>query len=228
MTTRSATVIPIALAGLLLTGCTPGVWRGDVVVALDPALRDQAGRWPTLEVDLLAVPQADAATWQTVPVAAYFEPDNQGRAAAPRVTIWFDGQHPVGVLKRDDPIWESWQGQKADTLVAFANLLAVERAPVAVPATGTPAPADQRRLVLSLLEDRVPLDRSGRLVIKANALGLAPVTAASAATAKLGQDPAQPGQIRTAGDDHAGSGAAPQAKPSPVRRAEHDDTDTLR
>lgn len=205
----------VAAALLLAAGCS-GTWRGEVLVVLDPALRDAAGRWPTLEVDLVGGAAADAARWQAVPVEAYFEPGSQARSGAPRVTLWFDGDHPAGTLSEQDPIWELWTRQGADTLVVFANLLAGERGSQA---PGAPGPADGRRLLVPLAKDRVPLDRDGRLVLRAVPSAILPLPAVPADGA---QAPGAPAQTRNAGDQAPAGGDQPAPRPSPIRRATSD------
>jgi hypothetical protein len=209
-------LLPILAALGILAGCGPKPWRGDVVVSLDPGLRGADGRWPVLEMDLIGTSQGDAARWQAVPVQAYFDPGSQARASAPRVTIWFDGDHPVATLKKDDVTWDGWGKAHADTLVVFADLLALER-PTATPGQPPPpAVADERRLVLSLMDDKVPLDRAGRLVLLANARGIQPAPDERASNGTAGAKGGS-AQTRTAGADEDGRTDAP--KVSPIRRA---------
>ncbi len=204
------------LAVLLCAGCSD-TWRGEVQVVLDPALRDAAGRWPTLDVDVVGGAAADAARWQAIPVEAYFEPGSQARSAAPRLTLWFDGDHPVGTIAADDPMWDLWTKQGADTLVIFANLLACERGSQV---TGTAPGVDARRLLVPLAKGRIPLDRNGRLLLRASPGMIAPVVAAPATERSSASG--APAQTRQADGQTEHADDTPTQRPSPIRRATSD------
>ncbi len=136
-----------------------------VRVSLSPAYR-ASGLTPTLEVDVVGLPAAEAQRLSEEPVGGYFGASGTLRRSLPRFTAYFDRQDAgAKTLPRDGGLWRAWQDAGAEALVVVAN----------IPGFSDQAgPADPRRLVVPLSEvppggpvwievDRTGLRRRGDL-----------------------------------------------------------------
>lgn len=136
-----------------------------VRVSLSPAYR-ASGLTPTLEVDVVGLPAAEAERLSEEPVGGYFGASGTLRRSLPRFTAYFDRQDAgAKTLPRDGGLWRAWQDAGAEALVVVAN----------IPGFSDQAgPADPRRLVVPLSEvppggpvwievDRTGLRRRGDL-----------------------------------------------------------------
>lgn len=147
----SAAVLGGAIA---LGGCGPNYGAYDVNVSLDPAMaRD--GRYPSVEVDLVAVSASERNAWVGKPVNEYFSGGDAFRRDATKITFVFSNDSPEPKrLSRRDPIWKTWKGRQE--LFILANLSG---------ASGAGA-SDPRRLILSLDTRRWPSDRKLEILIQ--------------------------------------------------------------
>lgn len=112
-----------AAATMALTGCGGSSFRTyDVDVALDPALVAARGGSVAAEVDLVGIPEAQAAQWRAYSLGSYFGGDDPMRAGAARQALVFKPGGPQKqTLSRTDPIWNQWKQQGATSLVVMAQ-----------------------------------------------------------------------------------------------------------
>lgn len=154
---RRAVLATGVVAGAMALGaCGPRYAAYDVSVSLDPAMaRD--GRYPAVEVDLIAVSSSERDRWVSKPVSEYFSGNDPFRRDASKKTMQFSTDNPGPiVLSRRDPMWQTWKGRQE--LFILANLGGV---------SGTGA-SDPRRLVLSLDTRRWPGDRKLEILVQSS------------------------------------------------------------
>ncbi|MCC6679065.1 MAG: hypothetical protein IT436_18225 [Phycisphaerales bacterium] len=108
---------------MALTGCGGSSFRTyDVDVSLDPALVAARGGSVAAEVDLIGVPEAQAAQWRAYSLGSYFGGDDPMRAGAARHPIVFKpGAAQKQTLSRTDPVWNQWKQQGATSLVVMSQ-----------------------------------------------------------------------------------------------------------
>ncbi len=152
--TRMIVGAAVMTTALALGACGPKYAAFDVQVSLDPAMaRD--GRYPAVEVDLVAVSSNERDRWISKPVSEYFSGNDQFRRDASKYTMRFSNETPGPLtLSRRDPIWQTWKGRQE--LFIMANLGGV---------SGSGA-SDPRRLVLSLDTRRWPGDRKLEILVQ--------------------------------------------------------------
>lgn len=108
---------------MVLTGCGGSSFRTyDVEVSLDPAFVASRDGALAAEVDLVGVPEAQAAQWRSYSMNDYFGGDDPMRAAAPRYPIVFKpGAGQAQTLSRTDPVWNRWKQAGATSLVVMSQ-----------------------------------------------------------------------------------------------------------
>ncbi len=145
----------LLMVGLLfvpaMIGCssTPKAGKYTYHVTLDESLRTASGIMPSIELDFIGIRDDEAdnerAQWQAVAVDTYFQPGNALRASAPKYTMSFSNENAGSQrLTNDAPIWSTWSGRGATTMVIIASV------PMQTPAGGV----DPRKLMLTLMNDR--------------------------------------------------------------------------
>src|SRR5262245_44738908 len=90
-------------------------YTGTLVVSPDASLRD-AGKLPPLQVDLVAVNDADAAEWSAYSMDAYFSGNDKRRAGARDYTktlTFGAGSEGAQTVAAKDPIWNTWASRGA-------------------------------------------------------------------------------------------------------------------
>lgn len=126
-------------------GCTPGMGRYNVEVALDPSLADRAGGPPQVTVDLVGLNDTQVSAWTNKSMTAYWTPSDRMRAEARGVRhemTFGPGNAGPKTLSKTDPIWETWKSRGAMHLFVLADLPG---------ASGDqPGDADGRRKILPL------------------------------------------------------------------------------
>lgn len=158
----------LAFAGLL-GGCSskPKMGAYNIQVSLDPALAG-APAVPSIEVDIVGVPDARRALWNAQSLNAYFSAANADRHAADKHTMNFgSGQVAPQTLARNAAIWKTWLDGGATQVYIMASLPGVS--------TDAPGDMDPRRLILPL--DTRQWDRGQTIEIEVQANRLVPRTA---------------------------------------------------
>ena len=119
----------MALVGVVLMACfsggcgsKPRMGQYTIEVALDPALSSSA-RVPTIDVDLVAVQQANEAQWESYDLGSYFAASDQLRMSANRHVMQFGpGNTAPRTLDADNDIWDSPSWSGARKVYVLANL----------------------------------------------------------------------------------------------------------
>lgn len=163
---RRAGLWAMALLSLVLLGggCTsPG---RDVVVSLDEKLRDAQGRMPSVQVDLIAVPEAEFRAWRDIPVDEYWTEGNTLAASPNKFSMTFKSSDKARLLPKENDLWKTWSKKDATQLVAVAFIPGVK-------GSGK-GEADPRRLLFPL--DRQRWEKWGPIQITVQPTGLATTT----------------------------------------------------
>jgi hypothetical protein len=112
----------VMAASMALGGCSGSPKYGpyDVTITLDQDLK-QGAQWPSLEVDLVGVGEADRPRWSDKSIDAYFSSGDPLRSDAKSHgeahTMRFSSADPnPKTLSKGDPIWKTWQ-KKPDMFV---------------------------------------------------------------------------------------------------------------
>lgn len=143
-----AALICIALA---ISACAVGCCNGemkpfDVSVSLHDSLKDTRGVLPAVEVDVVAVNNADLPTWEQKSMTEYFSPGDTLRAAADKYVFRLGEDHKSETLSKDGAagkkLWDDWKKQGA------MNLLILSSYPS--PQPDLPGDQDPRRRTLPL------------------------------------------------------------------------------
>ncbi len=128
-------------------GCTPGMDRFNVEVALDLSLAQRPGGPPQITVDLVGLNDTQVSAWSSKRMTEYWTPNDRLRAESKsfrREMTFGPGNAGPKRLEKSDPIWDTWKSRGAMHLFALAELPAA--------AADQPGDADGRRRIL-------PLDR---------------------------------------------------------------------
>jgi len=142
-------LVPLAL--LAAIGCG-GMGRYNVHVALDhQGFRRELNTIPSVEVNLVAVNASEYPVWHGYSVTQYWTPDNPLRVTSVRQgqgkVLTFGEQPPFEqVLRRADPVWDTWADKGAMHLIILSNYPRVS--------TDLPGDADVRRVILPLAKRR--------------------------------------------------------------------------
>ena len=112
--------MPFLILALAFTGC---VSQYKVVVDFSPILRDHFIEYPTIEVDIAAVTEAEADEVKQMGVENYFAPGSGIRSRLQSQTVFFyrEELHSF-LLPSRAPIWNSWLQKKPDTILVIASL----------------------------------------------------------------------------------------------------------
>jgi hypothetical protein len=107
-------------------GCGgPKMGMYNLVVTPDASLRDSSTqKMSQVEVALVGVKEADAATWRDYKVDSFFSGNDPFRAGAKEYTktLTFSNDQPgAQTVKEKDPIWKVWKDRGVTKLFIFAN-----------------------------------------------------------------------------------------------------------
>lgn len=139
-------VAVICLAGLA-GGCGEGFNVQVLLDKNDPGLKDEKGALKSIEVNIVAVNDAEWPRWEQMSMSDYWEVGNAMRTSAVKHVMTFsEGSPDFQVLKKADPIWQTWLKQRqAKHLLVLAFLPGIKDQVGA---------ADPRRAILPLKVDR--------------------------------------------------------------------------
>ena len=108
------------LLALFFTGC---VSQQKVVVDFSPTLRGYFHEYPTIEVDIAAITDAEADEIKQMGVEEYFAPGNGIRGRLETQTVYFYREEIHSfVLPSRAPIWFRWNQKKPTTIIVIASL----------------------------------------------------------------------------------------------------------
>ena len=132
----------------VLSGCSAGAQRHEIVIGLDPRLAESASR-PTILVDAVGLTDAERRQWDAMPLSSYWMPGSAARAAVKGRTVSArfgpERAEPVRV-SIDNEVWTARRKAGARWLYVVANL------PGGV--ADRPGTDDPRRLAISLTEPK--------------------------------------------------------------------------
>lgn len=136
--------LPISAFSL---GCCNGEMRAfDVNVGLHDSLKDARGVLPAVEVDVVAVNNADLPTWQQKSMTEYFSPGDPLRASADKYVFRLGEDHKSATLQKDSAegkkLWDDWKKQGAMYLLVLSSYPS--------PQPDLPGDQDPRRRTLPL------------------------------------------------------------------------------
>lgn len=110
--------------------CSPRSYPFTYSVVMDDNLRLPNGQFPTIEVDLVGVNEAEKDVFEGLSVNEYFAPNNRQRANAKKqtVTLSTSSTGPFE-LEKNAPFWDDWIGRRgrdsgsgATNVFIFANM----------------------------------------------------------------------------------------------------------
>ena len=105
---------------VLCTGC---VSQYKVVVGFSTALKDHFTEIPTIEVDIAAVTDGEAAEVKQMGVEKYFDPGSGIRNRLQSQTCFFYREEQnTYVLPSRAPVWQSWQLKEPTNILVIASL----------------------------------------------------------------------------------------------------------
>ncbi|GHV91804.1 hypothetical protein AGMMS50268_23070 [Spirochaetia bacterium] len=112
----------LLLAGVLL-GLDSCYKHYLITIGISKALADYYNIYPSIEVDITAVPSSMADEIKTAGVESYFAPDSRLRVEAAPYTVRFSEEitAPVTLTYRELG-WRKWVKKKPDKLVLLVNL----------------------------------------------------------------------------------------------------------
>ena len=113
--------IPLILAlAFIFTGC---VSQYKVVVDFSPVLRTHFHEYPTIEVDIAAITDAEADEIKQMGVENYFAPGSGTRQQLQTQTVFFyrEELHSF-VLPSRAPVWFSWKQKEPTSILVIASL----------------------------------------------------------------------------------------------------------
>jgi outer membrane lipoprotein-sorting protein len=177
------TAVPLSLFALLVTGlfCSGCVSQYKVVVDFSPELRDHFNQFPTIEVDIAAVTDSEAAEVQKAGVEKYFSPDSGFRKQFHSQTCFFDREEQyIYVLPSRAPVWKTWLLKEPTSLLVIASL---------PPDSSADPQADPRYLVIKMAQSFV-LARTVNIMVEPDRI----VQLARTAKTKGDKDSAEAGQ----------------------------------
>jgi hypothetical protein len=135
----------VGVAAACLAGLAGGCEGFNVHVLLDkndPGLKDAKGTLKSIEVNIVAVNDTELPRWEQMSMSSYWEPDNPIRKSAVKYVMTFGEKAPEEqLLKKTDPIWQTWKERKATQLLILAFLPGI---------ADQPGKADPRRVILTL------------------------------------------------------------------------------
>jgi hypothetical protein len=148
---KSLKRVALSCLAIMLSACALGCCNGemrafDVNVALHDSLKDARGVLPAVEVDVVAINNADLPTWEQKSMTEYFSPGDPLRASADKYVFRLGEDHKSDTLTKDGAagkkLWEDWKKQGA------MNLLILSSYPS--PQPDLPGDQDPRRRTLPL------------------------------------------------------------------------------
>jgi hypothetical protein len=108
------------LSFLSLSACVSSY---KVVVTVSPEVKTFYNGWPSLEVDVAAVSDADASALEKIKNEDYFAPNSALRAKIEPKTFYFTEEDTARAkLGSRDDLWKDWLKNKATTLFVIASL----------------------------------------------------------------------------------------------------------
>jgi hypothetical protein len=111
-----------AVLGICLGLCSC-VTEYKVVVGVSPEVKNFYKAFPSLEVDVAAVSDADAKALQNVKNEDYFAPNSALRARIEPKTFYFTEEDTGrATLRSRDKIWKDWNKNKPTTIFVIASL----------------------------------------------------------------------------------------------------------
>lgn len=148
-------------------GCCNGEMKSfDINVSLHDSLKDARGVLPAVEVDVVAVNNADLPTWEQKSMTDYFSPGDPLRASADKYVFRLGEDHRSETLSKDSAtgkkLWENWKKQGA------MNLLVLSSYPT--PQPDLPGDQDPRRRTLPLDCSRWDKETTLQFQIKSSGL----------------------------------------------------------
>ena len=108
------------IPAFILTGC---VSQYKVVVDFSPELQPHFVEFPTIEVDIAALTDAEADEVKQMGVEKYFAPGSGIRQRLNVQTCFFSKEERYTyVLPSRAPVWQTWKQKKPSTLMVIASL----------------------------------------------------------------------------------------------------------
>ncbi|MFP3040550.1 hypothetical protein LQZ19_01900 [Treponema primitia] len=105
---------------LLFSGC---VSQYKVVVGFSPQLQEYFNEYPTIEVDIAAVTEGEAAEVKQEGVEKYFAPGGGLRERLRSQTCFFYRENNgLFVLSSRAPVWREWALKKPENVLVIASL----------------------------------------------------------------------------------------------------------
>jgi hypothetical protein len=144
------------LSALFLSGC---VSQYKVVVDFSSSLRDHFVEFPTIEIDIAAITDEEAAEVKQAGVEKYFAPNSGIRERLQAQTCYFyREERKTFVLPSRAPIWQQWKLKKP------ANVLVIASLPQDTPA----APAADPRYMLVKMAKSFVAARTINILVEPN------------------------------------------------------------
>lgn len=142
---RAALTTCMVCLGWLAGGCGQGPFNVEVVLDdKDPGLTDKLGALQSIEVNFVGVNETERPRWEQMSMSEYWQPGNPIRASAKKHVMTFgQGREKQQVLKKSNPMWRVWLGERqAKHLFVLAYLPWIRK--------DQPGDADPRRTTLPL------------------------------------------------------------------------------
>ena len=97
----------LGFCALVIIACSARPQAYNVTVALDESLKDAQNEYPTFQVDLRAISEAEKGSWEAIDVLGYFaKPDSYSYQMK-----FSNEQAEPSTLEADDDKWEQWKGR---------------------------------------------------------------------------------------------------------------------
>ena len=135
------------VVAVVLGGCStaPRMGKYNIEVSMDPELAQRTGGAPQVQVDLVGVNDTEYQRWVGESMSKYWAPNSDVRSESKlyRSEASFGpGNTATKVLKKNDPMWDTWKKKGAMHLLVLADLPGAQ--------ADRPGAEDGRRLILPL------------------------------------------------------------------------------
>lgn len=116
-------VASLFMGAVLLAGCGPTPYNGDVTVTAGPQFKESSGLLPTVQVDVIGASALELERWKSYPVTDYWQVDDQLRKTVVKhsFVLMTDDPGPF-VLSRWSGQYDAWKKAGVTSLVLIADL----------------------------------------------------------------------------------------------------------
>jgi len=142
------TITLLALAGLLVGGCTPDmtITPRDINVVLDPGLKGKP-----VEINLYGANSSDLDAWREVCIDEYWKDGNSLRKdTADKAILSFESGSTdlTKTFSDKEPVWQEWKQRGGENLIVLAEI------PGSTGSWKGDCKSDPRRVVIPLNRNR--------------------------------------------------------------------------